>query len=142
MKTTILFLLMVAAVRADSVDTTDKLTTYGRIESMDQTELKLIASFPSPSGVATRELKIPRSLVVKIEFNATIINPGGPPAPGVRPPDGSKAVRAPAGQDIAVLVDGHRQPCDGATIDTQQRLHCGREEFPRSAVIRIFLATK
>jgi hypothetical protein len=140
MKTTILFLLMVAAVRADSVETTDKLTVYGRIERMDQTELTLTASFPSPSGVATQELKIPRSLVVKIEFNATTFNPGGPPAIGARPPNGSRA--APAGQDFAVLVDGHRQPCDGATIDTQQRLHCGKQEFPRSAVIRVFLATK
>ena len=144
MKTTILFLLMVATIRADSVETTDKLTIYGRIERMDQNELKLIASFRSqtPSGLATQELSIPRSLIVKIEFNATTFNPGGPAAIGARPPDGSRTGPPPGGRDVAVLVDGHRQQCDAATIDNEQRLHCGKQEYPRTAVIRIFLATK
>jgi len=142
MKLAILFVLMVAVARADSVDTTDKLIVFGHIERMDQTELTITASFPSPKGVASKELKIPRSQVVKIEFNLTTFNPGGPPAIGALPPAKSRAVPAPVGQDFAVMVDGHHQPCDGATIDIQQHLHCGKEEFPKSAVIRIFLATQ
>jgi len=141
MKTAILFLLMAAVARADSVETSDKLTVFGHIERMDEKEVTLTATFPSENGVATKELKIPRSQVVEIEFNATTFNPGGPPGIGARPADG-KSSASTTSHDLAVLVDGSRQPCDGATIDTQQHLHCGKQEFPRETVIRIFLATK
>lgn len=50
MKTAILFLLMVNAAHADSVDTSDKLRVYGHIERMNQAEVTLTASFPSAIG--------------------------------------------------------------------------------------------
>jgi hypothetical protein len=109
---------------------------------MDRTQLILSASFPSRDGVVTRELRIPRSQIIKIEFNDTTFNPGGPPGIGVRPSDGSRRTTALLAQDYAVLVDGHRQPCSGATIDSRQYLHCGKLEFVRGEVIRIYLATK
>jgi hypothetical protein len=145
MKMAMLFLLMAASARADSVDTTDKLTTNGQVQRMDQKELVLKGRFKLESGaVETREVTIPRSQVVKIEFNANDFNPGKAAEPGGRPPVATKAQAQAAleSQDVLVLWDGSRQPCDGATIDGQQRLFCGKQETPKAHVVRILLARR
>jgi hypothetical protein len=140
MKIVILLLLgTVTAARADSVDLSDKTTVFGRIMRMDETELVLTGDFKLPSGVVTQEVKIPRNQVVKIEFDDTTFNPGGPPGIGARPPG---PVSSPQGQDEVEMGDGRRQPCAGATIDNHQILHCGKQTFPESDVIRIRLARK
>jgi hypothetical protein len=144
MRVTILFLLAgVATAFGDSVATTNHLTVYGHIEHMDQVELVLTAGFPSSTGVQTKPVAIPRNQILRIEFNASTFNPGGPPAIGARPANEHDSNKPPsAGQDVVVLPGGERKPCGSAAIDAGQKVHCGNAQYEERAVIRILLEPK
>ena len=129
--------LLVASISvlafADSVTTSNNLTLFGHVVELDRAVVKLTARFPSQKGIDTRTVPIPRSNVVKIEFNATTFNPGAPP-----PDFGTGETGRGASRDIVVLRGGKEKNCDGVLID-EQKVHCGRQEWDRALVVRVTL---
>jgi hypothetical protein len=135
-KLALLLVAIALPALADSVTTKDNLTLFGHVEQLDSSRLKLTARFPSQKGVETKELEIPRSEIVKIEFNATTFNPGAPP-PGLLP-GSSKATATSNSTAMIVLRGGQQQKCDGALIDGP-KVYCGKQEWERALTIRIVL---
>jgi len=133
-KLCIFLLVVVVSALADSVTTKDNLTLFGHVEELDSSRLKVSARFPSQNGVETKELEIPRTEIVKIEFNATTFNPGAPP-PGLLAGT-SKGIAVSNSSAMIVLRGGQQQKCDAALIDGQ-KVHCGKQEWERALTIRI-----
>jgi hypothetical protein len=129
-------LVLVMSALADSITTKDNLTLFGHVEELDSSQLKLSARFPSENGVETKEFEIPRTKIVKIEFNATTFNPGAPP-PGLLPST-SKGRAVSNGSAMIILRGGQQQRCDAVLIDGQN-VHCGKQEWERALTIRILL---
>ncbi len=139
MNRAILMLALAVPVLADSVTRTDNLTGFGHVEQMSRTEVTLRARFPAGKGVETKDVVVPREKILKIEFNTTTFNPGGPPAIGLRPGEASKSV--PPESDVVVLRGGQREKCPGVLIEGDKVL-CGKKELDRGSVIRILLGGK
>jgi hypothetical protein len=146
----VLFVLFAAAIARleaeDSITTLDKLSVFGRVTAMDKDTVTLVARFPSAeSGTPVREetLTLKRVDLLRIEFNRTTVNPGGPPSIGLKPPDGlaaqPPAARPPA--DTVILVGGERRECEPTAI-RDEKLYCGTEVLDRGKVIRILLGSR
>lgn len=140
-------LLLVAAGMglADSVTTTDNLTTNGRVLSLDANELIIQSRFSSGNGEENKEFRLPRKQVLKVEFNTTTFNPGGPPAIGLRPGRGPQNTsHSQASGDVITLRGGDTRQCVSARIDNRgsMRVHCGNQMFERSLVVRIQLGNR
>jgi len=132
----------VGFARADSITTSDGLTTHGRLLRLDENLVVIQSRFATETKEVTKELSIPRDSVLRIEFNATTFNPGGAPSIGLRPGEGVKtAVNPSVGSDVVVLRGGERRQCARATID-EGKVRCGKEYFDRSSLIRLELARR
>jgi hypothetical protein len=128
---------------ADSITTTDNLTTHGHLSRLDQNEAVIQSRFATESKEETKELRIPRNVVLKIEFNGTTFNPGGPPSIGLRPPEAAKSPASQSvGSDVIILRGGERRQCESASID-DGKVRCGKkDETERNSVIRIELGRR
>ena len=135
-KVVLLVASMSSPAFADSVTTSDNLTLFGHVVELDKALVKLKARFPSQKGIGTRVVPIPRTNIVKIEFNATTFNPVAPP------PDSQtgETSRAPS-RDIVVLRGGEEKNCDGVLIN-EQKVYCGKQEWDRVLVVRVILGER
>ena len=145
----LLVLLAVPTARAeseDSVKTIDNLSVFGRVTEMTRETVTLVARFASDdprNPVREETLTLKRADLLRIEFNKTTFNPGGPPSIGLKPPDGRAAdppaARPPA--DIVILIGGEKRECEPAAI-TEEQLFCGSAALDRAKVIRILLGNR
>ena len=127
---------------ADSITTTDNLSIFGTVNQLDQQGAKLTGRFRTASGTEERVIEIAHSRIVKIEFNKTTFNSGGPPSLGAHPgKERSGSAPSELSQDSVVLRGGQIKPCDGATVDSE-KVHCGKQVLDRSLVIRILFGGK
>ena len=130
----------------DTITTLDKLSVFGRVIEMSKDTVTLVARFPSkdPSSPVSEEpLTLKRAQILRIEFNQTTFNPGGPPSIGLKPPDG-RAAQPPAAArpaaDVVILIGGERRECEAAIRHDQ--VHCGIAVLDRRKVIRILLGSR